>query len=272
MKRALCLLAVLALAACSGGGGEESATDILGETADNLGEIRSGDLTLELLFSTSQGQQQGFTLEGPFSLAGERLPVAELAYTQVAGDQQAQLTFLSTGEEAFVEVNDVAYELPGTVEGEIEQATAELETDGLGERIELGNWLEDPERSEGGNVGGAETDKIVADLNVVNVVNGLLEIAAAFNGSEAPPAIQGQSAEQVRNSVESARIEVYTGKDDRLLRRLLLSLSFSPDAPADVKRVLGVDVRFEFAVADPNKDVEVTAPENVRPYSDLVGG
>ena len=269
MKRVACLLAVLALAACGGGG--ESATDVLGETADNLGEIRSGDLTLELLFSTNQGQQQGFTLKGPFSLEGERLPVAELAYTQVAGDQQAQLTFLSTGEEAFVEVNDVAYELPGDVEREIEQATAELETDGLDEQIELGDWIENPKRSEGGNVGGAETDKIVADLNVVNVVNGLMEIAAAFNGSKARPEIEGQSAEQVQNSVENARIEVYTGKNDRLLRRLLLSIAFSPDAPADVKRVLGVDVRFEFGVADPNKDVEVSAPAKPRPYSELVG-
>ena len=270
MKRVACLLAVLALAAC-GGSGEESATDVLGETADNLREIASGDLTLELLFSSGEGQQQGFTLEGPFSLEDERLPVAELGYTQIAGNQQAQLTFISTGDETFVEVNDLAYELPDDIESEIEQATADLEGDGLGERIELGSWIENPQRSDGGKVGGADTDKIVADLNVVNVVNGLLEIAAGFSGSEPPPKIEGQSAEQVQNSVESARIEVYTGKDDRLLRRLLITLAFSPDAPAEVQRVLGVDVEFEFAVSNPNKDVEVSAPDNVRPYSDLVG-
>jgi hypothetical protein len=269
VRRAVCVLAVLALAAC-GGGGEDSATDVLGETADNLSEIESGDLTLEFLFSGKQGEQQGFTLEGPFSLEGEGLPTAELAYTQIAGDQQAELTFISTGGQAFVEVNGAAYELPNLIVNEIEQATGDLEEDGLGERIELGSWIENPQLSEGGNVGGAETDKIVADLDVVEVVNGLLEIAAGFNGSEAPPKIEGQAAEQVQNSVEKARIEVYTGKEDRLLRRLLITLAFSPDAPANVKRVLGVDVDFELAVSDPNKDVEVSPPENVRPYSDLV--
>jgi hypothetical protein len=270
VKVVACLLAVLALAACGGGGGD-SATDVLGETADNLGEIESGDLTLELLFSGQENQQQGFTLEGPFSLEGDGLPTAELAYTQVAGGEQAQVTFISTGEQAFVEVNDAAYELPNRIVSEIEEATGELETGGLGEQIELGDWIENPKLSDGGNVGGAETDKIVADLDVVEVVNGLLEIAAAFEGNDAPPQIEGQAAEQVENSVEQARLEVYTGKEDRLLRRLLITLAFSPDAPPNVKRVLGVDVEFEFAVSDPNKDVEVTAPENVRPYSDLLG-
>jgi hypothetical protein len=271
LKRFAFLLAVLALAGC-GGGGEDTATDILSETANNLGEIRSGDLSLELLFSGKQGAQQGFRLEGPFSLEGERLPVAQLDYTQIAGDQQADLTFISTGSQAFVEVSGTAYELPPELVAEIAGATGELETDGLGERIELGNWIENPKRAEGGMVGGAETDRIAADLNVVNVVNGLLEIASAFSGTESPPKLEGQAAEQLRNAVDAARIEVYTGKEDRLLRTLLVSIEFSPAAPAEVKSILGVAVDFEFAVSDPNKDVSVSAPEDVRPYTDLVGG
>jgi hypothetical protein len=265
-----CLLAVLVLAACGGGGGG-SATDILAETADNLGEIESGDLALELVFAGAQGERQGFRLEGPFALAGERLPVAQLRYTQIAGDQQARLTFISTGEQAFVEVDGTAYELPPEIVAEIRGATGELENEGLGERIELGSWIENPERSDGGDVGGADTDRITADLNVVNAVNGLLEIAAAFSGAQPPRPIEGQAAEQVQASVETARIEVYTGKDDRLLRRLLITLGFSPDTPAQVKSALGVDVDFEFAVSDPNKDVSVEAPAEARPYSELVG-
>jgi hypothetical protein len=270
VKLLVALLAVLALAGC-GGSGEESATDILGETADNLSEIESGDLTLELLLSGTEGEQQGFTLEGPFSLEGERLPTAELRYSQIAGPQRAELTFISTGNQAFVEVDGAAYTLPVRLVAEIEQATGELEADGLGERIEIGNWIENPTRADGGEVGGADTDLIRADLNVVNVVNGLVEIAAAFSGSEPPPKIEGQAAEQVEGAVESARIEVYTGKEDRLLRRLLISLDFSPKAPADVKRALGVNVDFELGISDPNKEVSVSAPESPRPYSELVG-
>jgi hypothetical protein len=270
VKRLAFLFAVLALAGC-GGGGEDSATDVLSETADNLGEIRSGELSLELLFSGPEGEQQGFRLQGPFSLAGDRLPVAQLDYTQVAGDQQANVTFISTGSQAFAEVNGTAYELPPELVNEIERATGDLETEGLGERIELGNWIENPRRAEGGMVGGAETDRITANLNVVNVVNGLLEIASAFSGTESPPKVEGQAAEQLRNAVDIARIQVYTGKEDRLLRRLVVSIDFSPEAPSEVKSILGVGVDFELAVSDPNKDVNVSAPANPRPYTDLFG-
>jgi hypothetical protein len=272
LKRLACLLALLALAAgCGGGGGEESATDILSETADNLGEIRSGDLSLELLFAGRNSERQGFRLEGPFSLNGGGLPVAELDYVQIAGAEEAQVRFISTGGQAFVEVGGTAYELPPQLVGEIKEATGDLETDGLGERIELGNWIENPSRAEGGTVGGADTDRIAADLNVVNVVNGLVEIAAAFRGTESPPRVEGEAAEQLRRAVDAARIEVYTGKEDRLLRRLVISMEFSPEAPDEVKNILGVSVDFDFAISDPNKDVNVSPPTNVRPYSDLVG-
>jgi hypothetical protein len=270
LKRLAFLFAVLALAGCGGGGGD-SPTEVLGETADNLGEIRSGDLELEFLFSARDGERQGFRLTGPFSLEGNELPVARLDYTQFAGDTEADLTFISTDGRAFVEVEGTAYELPPELVTEIEDATGELETEGLGERIELGNWIENPERSEGGMVGGTETDRISADLNVVNVVNGLLEIASAFGGADSPPRVQGQAAEQLRNAVESARLDVYTGKEDRLLRRLVVAIDFSPAAPEEVKSVLGVAVEFRLAVSEPNKDVSVAAPENPRPYSDLVG-
>ena len=269
MKRLAFLLAVLALAGC-GGGGEESATDVLGETGDNLSDIRSADLSLDLLFSANSGEQQGFRLEGPIALEDGKL-LARVEYTQIAGGNTANTTFISTGEQMFVEVDGVAYELPPKLVAEIEEATGDLEVEGLGDRIELGNWMRDPKLSDGGDVGGTDTDHISARLDVVNAVNGLLEIAAGFGGFEAPPAVEGQAAEQLRRAVEAASIDVWTGKDDRLLRRLALSVEFAPEAQGELRSVLGLAVEFEMSLANPNKDVSVTAPDDVRPYSDLVG-
>jgi hypothetical protein len=42
--------------------------------------------------------------------------------------------------------------------------------------------------------------------------------------------------------------------------------------PGELQSVLGLAVDFELAISDPNKDVSVSAPEDVRPYSDLLGG
>ena len=91
------------------------------ETADRLGELRSGQMTLELLVSPDvEGADLGFELEGPFELSrrdGE-LPRAHLRYTQIAGDLSDQLEFISNPDGAWVVVDEQAYELPvSTVEG-----------------------------------------------------------------------------------------------------------------------------------------------------------
>jgi hypothetical protein len=263
------LAAVLAFGAC---GGEESATDVLGETADNLSEIRSGDLSLELMFAAKSGERQGFRLAGPFALDGGELPVAELEYTQIAGNRATNLTFISTGEEAFVEIGGTAYELPPDLIAEVKEATGDVEAEGLGEEIELGDWIQDPELTDGGEVAGVETDRVSARLDVVNAVNGLMEIAADFGGLEPPPAVEGQGAEQVQRAVESALIDVWTGKDDRLLRKLTLAVDFTPQVPGEVRNVLGIAVDFELEISDPNKDVTVSAPDNPRPFSELPAG
>jgi hypothetical protein len=270
LKRfALLLAAALALSACGGGG--TSAQDALSETGAKLGEIKSGDLTLELLFTAKGGERQGFRLEGPVALGNGSLPVADVEYTQIAGGQEAQTHFLSTGEKAFVEIDGTVYELPSALLRDLESATAELRSEGGLEQIELGNWMQDPQLSEGGRVGGDDTDRVRARLNVVAVVNGLLQIASEFSGAQGAPKVEGDAAESVRNAARSARLELWTGKDDRLLRRLRIAIEFGVDEPAEFQSLVGAGIRFELAVLHPNKEVEVSEPEDARPSSELFG-
>jgi hypothetical protein len=271
MRRlALLLAAVLTLSGCGGGGG--SAQDALSDTASNLGKIRSGDLTLELLFMAKGGEEQGFRLQGPVALGQGSLPVADLEYTQIAGSQEATTRFISTGNKAFVEVEGTAYELPPGLVADLQSATVELRSEGGLEQIEIGRWFEDPELSEGGDLGGDETDLVRARLNVVEVVNGLLGIAAEFGGTKRAPRVEGRGAEQLENAVRSARLELWTGKDDRLLRRLRLAIDLGVKAPAQVKSLVGAGVRFELSVLHPNEEVQVSEPEGARPSSELFGG
>src|SRR5687767_7311282 len=111
MRRVALLVAVLAagLTACGGGGGD--AEDILAETSENLGEIKSGDLKMELLFSSNDGERVGFTLQGPFALRSGELPEAQLDYTQLAGSQSATQTFITKGDTAYVRIGGTTYEL-----------------------------------------------------------------------------------------------------------------------------------------------------------------
>jgi hypothetical protein len=270
MRLAAPFLAVLALAACGGGGGGGEAGDVLRETADKLGEIRSGNITLELTFEAKGLGRAGFALEGPVDLDAEPLPVARLEVTQFAGERTDEVVFLSTGQKAYVEVDGETYELPPELVEEVRGAVGELEAEGGLEQIELDGWIVDPQLSDGPAVAGAATDRITAKLDVVNVVNGLLDIAGELGGApQDTPRVEDENAERLRQSARNPRIVVLTGKEDRLLRRLELAVDFSPSAPDEVQRVLGAGVRFLLEVRKPNSDVSVSEPEDARPYSEL---
>jgi hypothetical protein len=149
----------------------------------------------------------------------------------------------------------------------------ELRKAGL-EELRIDDWIRDPKSSDGGDVGGADTDKIEADLDVVAAVNDLIEVTGSFGGPDLD-SIEGPEAEQLRSAVRDAKLEVWTGDDDRLPRRLRIEADFDPELPEELEelaRAAGSKVTFELAIDDPNKPVEVEPPEDPRPASEFPGG
>jgi hypothetical protein len=264
MTRLFLLLALLAtpLFGC-GGGGPQSANELLAETSANLGKIKSGDLALELIFSTKDGERAGFNLEGPFQLRSGSLPEAQLDYTQIAGDQTATQTFITTGDKAYVRMGGATFELPAETAGQVRSTLGA--TGGLGV-IDLRGWVQDPELAAGEEVGGAETDRITGRLNVATVVTGVVAIASQFGGTTPLTPLEGKSAEQVEQAVDRATIDVWTGREDRLLRKLDITIEFSP-ASEQVKSLVGAAVHFTLGISNPNEKVTIEKPTNVQPYS-----
>ena len=262
MRRLLFFLVVAAVAvSCSHGGG--SAQDVLAQTSQNLGDVKSGDLGVNLLFTANGGERAGFDLEGPFQLRENEPAEAQFDYTQIAGEKTATQTFVLKDGRAYVTTRGVAYELPASTAN---QVTATLGNSGGLSTIDLTNWVQDPELSDGGEVGGTATDKISGRLNVATVLSGLVAIASQVGGTTPLAPLSGANAEEVRNAVKDATIDVYTGKDDRLLRKLDVSIHFAP-AAEKVKNLLGASVRFTMEISGPNEPVTVEAPANAQPYS-----
>jgi hypothetical protein len=270
MTRLALVSALVAHVAGGCGGSSSDPGEALAETAANLDEIRSGTLGLRITVG-SDGEEAGFVLQGPFAFAesADELPLADLEYTQAAGAESETVRFISTGERAFVVLGDQAYELP-------EEQVATLRGTGAGadgaeglEELRIEDWFRDPELSDGGEVGGADTDRIRAGLDVVATANDLLELAGALGGDVAGR-LDGDSAEQLRRAVESASVDVYTGKDDRLLRRLLVAATFRAAPPPELEEAFaglpGADFRLELTIADPNEDVTVEEPANAEPF------
>jgi hypothetical protein len=278
--RHVAALACLALAAgCGGESGTSNPGGALAQTAAKLGEIRSGTLHFQLAVDPHEGGGEfGFELRGPFELGkpGE-LPVADIDYTQTAGDERETVTLTSTGEQAFVTVDGTAYELPAEQADELRSAGEALGGEGEGgglEELRIDDWIRDAKSSDGGDVGGTDTDKIAADLEVVAAVNDLIEVAREFGGPDLD-AIEGAEAEQLRSAVRDAKLEVWTGDEDRLLRRLHIEADFDPELPEgldELARAAGSKVTFELAIDGPNQPVEVEPPEDPRPASEFPGG
>ena len=265
MRRAAALVTLVALAAGCGGG---RANEVLSRTADNLGEIRSGNLTLRMIVSPREGTRGrvGFELRGPFALRPGGLPVARVAYTQIAGAREATATFISTGEKAYAEVDGQAYELPPDSTAALRRAAGDGgDSGGLGV-LAIDDWVDDPVVTDVG-----EVDRVKADLDVVAAANGLLGLLRQL-GRDAPQ-IEGEEADRLENAVDSSNFEVWTGREDHLLRRLLLEADLGFDVPESLRRAMGdvVGARFEFelAIANPNEPVSVAPPANPRPASEL---
>jgi len=261
------------LSACA----RPSAQEVLSDTAANLGRIDSGVLRMRMTVA-STGQlagKMGFELEGPFALpvGDETLPVAEFRYTQTAGPESAEAAFISTGDQAFVEIDGQAYELPPDELAEQPAAAPAAAAAGLGS-LRLNEWIREPELSDGGEVGGADTWKVTADLNAGEAIPDLMQLSGSLGSSGMLAAFEGAGAEQLEQAVESSTIEVYTGKDDRLLRRLVMDIRLglshlAEDLGEAVTGLAAVRLRFEVDVSDIGRQVSVEAPADALPISEL---
>lgn len=259
MRRALLravLPAALLAGLAAGCGGSGNAEAVLAETAERLGDIRSGALELSLLVEPRGGGPFGFRLEGPFALRRRGLPLMRIDYTRVVDGREATVRLVSDGREAYAKAEGRRVELTPAQQAELAEAAAALSPGGS--RLPLGDWFREAELSDGGSIAGAATDRVTGTLDVVAVANGLGGLAGLDR-------LAGQEAEQLREAVEEARFELWTGREDRLLRRLELVVALEMEVPAELRRALGpaagATVRFLLAVARPNQPVVIESEE-----------
>jgi hypothetical protein len=269
---ALALVAIGAGAAGCGGG---DPSEVLSETAANLGKIRSGNVDARFAVGAGSKGKLGFELQGPFALPRRPgLPTARVDYVQLAGEREAEVTLVSTGREAFVEVDGTAYRLPERRKRALRLGGDLRSAAGGGLRLE--RWVRDPKLGPGPASGGAETERIVGELDVAEAVNGLLGLAdragAAALGLRS---IGSKGASEVEAGSRS-RVEVVTGAEDRLLRSLSVDLSLDPRTVADEgERGAGADepirIELDLKVDRANAAVRVRAPRDPRPADELPG-
>jgi signal transduction histidine kinase len=257
------LLLAVTLAAGCGTSNAQKAQKALTETAAKLRTIRSGTLDLRLTVAPRAGGKAfGRTLSGPFSLRRTGLPVVQMTSTSTADGRTKTTTVVSDGTRAFLTKDGITVELPPAQERQLRRSGELLAGAGGLAALRLGTWIHDPVVSDGGTVDGVETDRITDRPDVVRATDGLLRLAGLLGVDAAP--LPASDRVRLRRAVRSPRLVLYTGKDDRLLRRLRLTANVAGDLPTPLATVLGGTaggkLDLELDVSNPNERVTISNP------------
>jgi hypothetical protein len=299
LRRPLLLAAlaalVLGLAACGsdGGGGDENATKVINETFSGKKDINSGKLEMGVT-ARLEGTGAAASIDGPVSLklsgpfqsrGNDALPEVDLDLSVSGGGQTFTAGALTTGDEAFISYQGTDYKVP---DAQFQRYKRQIERDARRDKTRDNNfnlaalginprdWIENPKNEGTKDVGGAETIHISADVDVAAFVNDLDDLLGrasqlGVQNQQLPKELTRQQKKQIEDAIQDVRFDLYTGKDDKILRRIEVEFGFKlPKALSqDAQGVESGSVEMALEIADVNQDQEITAPKDGRPLSEL---
>jgi hypothetical protein len=280
---ALLAIAGLGLAAC---GSSNQATQLLSQTFTGTHRVNSGNLGFSLTISPSGSSALKspltLSLGGPFqSLGSGKLPQSNFSVGLATGGGNVSVALLSTGTKGYVTFQGQSYQLPQATYQRLESSFAQLGSSagssrGSGVLARLGiqpeHWLVNPRVVGNEALGGTNTTHITAGINVpalVGDLNTFLMRASSVGASAAnlPRGISPAERQKIAQAIQTAAIDVWTGADDKTLRRLDLRLSL--DLTGQTAALLGprATVALTMQYANLNQPQTIVAPTSVQPYS-----
>jgi hypothetical protein len=278
---ALAALAALLIAACGGGGNNEDPQQVLNQTSTS---IHSGTFDLDLRIETSGGDNPGKVeakLGGKFQDRGaNQFPEFDLDVSLhgEGGSQSFTGTggLVTTGDQAFINYQGTDYAVPRALYDEFVTTYAQLQGKSTSNQstgllqalgIRIAGWLTDLKNEGTEDVEGTKTIHISGSANVPQIINDLKEIAT--KAGNAAGNINPAEFDRLRNTVQSGDVDVYTGQDDHVLRRLQLDFDLKPPAGTPgAPDSLTFFLQLNFA--NVNQPQTIQAPSNAQPLQNLL--
>jgi hypothetical protein len=284
------LLGMAVVTGCGGGSSGKSAsssTDVnqlLKDTFSGGKAITSGKFDLAVRIDAKGGSSttQGpiaVSLTGPFQSQGKgKLPKLDLEAKLQGAGQNITAGLVSTGDKGFVKFNGTSYAITDAIFAEFkkgyEQAQAQagkqkgqsLATLGVDPR----RWLTNPKNAGEAKVGDTDTIRITGDVDVPKLlddVNTALEKTRSLGvqGSQSlPQKLTPAQRKQAADAIKKLSVEIYTGKDDRILRRMVVALTADAQGQS-------ADVNLDLQLTDVNHDQTISAPSGAKPFDQLLG-
>ena len=278
----LALIGVLAVVLVACGGSSDDPNKLLKETFSGGHKVTSGKLNLSVNVA-AQGVQNlsqpvKIALTGPFQSQGKsQLPNFDLNLTFSGGGQSFSAGAVSAGGKGYLKFQGQAYEVPANVLAQFKQGFQQAQQRNQGKNTnafkQLGlnpiDWLKDPKVEGDEDVGGTSTKHISANIDVGKFVadlSTLLKNAQSLGGAQTgrlPSNLTAQQQQQIQQAVKSAKVQVWTGADDKTLRKLQVDLNIAGTGGRSGT------LTFTLEIDDLNQNQTINPPANAKPFSDL---
>jgi hypothetical protein len=291
---ALAVLGLALLAGC-GGGGESASSDmpvdkLLKQTFSGDKQVKSGVLDLSLNVN-AQGSSQlsgplALRLTGPFESQGKgKLPKFKLSASVAGNGQNLSAGVTSTVDKGFVSFQGTDYVISDNVWSQFRKGYEQSQKQASNKSgqslsalgIDPGNWLTNPRTEGDGKVGNDDVVRITGGVDVSKMlddVNTLLEKGRSLGGSatqNVPNKLTEQQKQQAVKAIGSPAVEIDTGKDDSILRRVLVN--FTVNLPKSASSgAQSAKVALDLKISDLNQSQDISAPPNPKPFTQLLSG
>jgi hypothetical protein len=249
--------------------------------------VTSGKFSLAIAVTPMQGSPVSLQLGGPFESQGKgKLPKFAINLAAHGSGQDFSAGVTSVGNKGFVSFQGKNYAVSNQIFQQFkkgyEQSQAQAASKHRQSLTSLGidpqRWLTHPRNAGEAQVGGTDTIKITGGVDVPKLlddVNTLLQRTRSLGGSAAariPQQLTPQERQQAAKAVKHLSVEIYTGKDDKILRRIVIAASVQAPQGSGTAAGQSADIKVDAQITDVNQSQSISAPPNAKPFSQLLSG
>ncbi|WP_157592168.1 hypothetical protein [Solirubrobacter soli] len=257
---------------------------LLRTTFANVSKMQSATVDMQLKIVPRKSGDGPVTahLSGPFATQGQnKLPKFAFTAELTSGGQTFNAGATYDGSKAYVALMGTPYVVSDLVTRQFvagyeqslktrQKAQGGLVLGTLG--IDFTKWLPNASNEGETQVGDAKTIKISGQADVKQVIADLEKItekASALNvpgaSGRLPQKLTPEQKAAAENAIKNLTVEVYTGVDDSILRRLVVNADLQ-DAGSKIDAGLSLDVTFTKV----GQEQTITAPSNPKPFTELL--
>ena len=220
-------------------------------------------------------------LDGPFAVQGKgQLPHVDVDFAATLAREIFRGTVLSTGRAAFVQLDGDSYEVDREFVAGLRRGltdAADSKQPGLKALgIDPLRWISGAQERGEESIGGVDTTRISANVKVATLLADLdrLLTKAGGSGGGARGLLSPEIRQQIADGVKTAKVDIWTGTDDKIMRQLAVRIDFAfkaGETPISGLEAGKINLRLRLTDVNETK-LSVPAPTGARPLADLTGG